>query len=544
MGTLNHKLEEFRHRLQPFLKDESAIKALQSFITNDKKMTRGGMYLLEITKNRIENEEQNLFLRIPQEAFGGLSEGGRRNVQASLIARAENPTGRKEQGDAEDYGFTKTQKAVKSWAERDGCWSETPDQDLGKKGLEHLSKYDGSEAHVFTDNKKSIYKTLEFSHYEEFQQFLDNITIRNKTFPETAMTVLGFGTRDELKHGMFFVCTVRQPYVKGHVSTDEEIKNAMEENGYDLSNNGIFWISRSENLVIHDVFPTEFGYNAITDEDGNVLIFDCDARLKCMNVEHHSYEWCDVSKLLVNKDTNRYDAPEWELIFGKDHAKVSDVTKGIIVKELRTKGEVTGLVNGKRIFINHPIGRSITVDGVKRTIYDGAIHIGEPMDFRQEHIYQIPDLKYDEKAVEDIKSNITKILPETHEVTTYLYHQGYRTKKDQEPILRQLERKGRVEGLINGKILQADPEKPGNVLVSSPENIEFMLWTHNGELDTGEKITRDQMKELAIGNTVILPSGNNIFFHLDKGRLEIIPSQLKLRLTKDKKETKKSSLGL
>ena len=63
---------------------------------------------------------EKVFQRIPSEVFRGLPEGGRRNVQASLIARTIQGSDKKESRRIHPSGYTRIQELIGQWAERDG----------------------------------------------------------------------------------------------------------------------------------------------------------------------------------------------------------------------------------------------------------------------------------------------------------------------------------------------------------------------------------------------------------------------------------------
>lgn len=76
---------------KPYLDEESALLWLSRYLEGNT-VDRKVLYHLNITSNIIQNgtgrpEIFSLFKRLPQEVFGGLSKGGRRNAQASLLLR-------------------------------------------------------------------------------------------------------------------------------------------------------------------------------------------------------------------------------------------------------------------------------------------------------------------------------------------------------------------------------------------------------------------------------------------------------------------------
>ena len=267
-------------QVNPFLDGESAIAALRDHIDKDNRIMREGMYLLEII-NQLTNEGAHLSERIPQEVLGGLSKGGRRNVQASALLRTEGATDVEEQNEILPSGYTRSQEIIGQWAERDGCWSDTPEADQIRQGRRHRLDLDGSEARIYYDNGARVYKTVDSTHYITYAHFLDRITIHNALFPETAMRIEGFGVREDAEDNRGFVAVISQPFVKGEAITDPAVVHqAMRKRGLDLPDftAGWFFVPKSGNLLISDVHDN----NCVLSDDGNVLVFDCEAALNDM----------------------------------------------------------------------------------------------------------------------------------------------------------------------------------------------------------------------------------------------------------------------
>ena len=257
----------------PFLDGESAIAALGTYIDGTT-TSRGGMYLLNVINSYI-HEGERIFERIPQEVFGGLPGGGRRNVQASALIRAKRATDGPLHEDLLESGYTAEQELIGNWAERDGSWHDTPEADLISKGHRHRSRYDGSEARIFYNDKSHIYKTLDFSHYESIERGLDRIAIHNALFPEAQMFVAGFGIRDYAEDNDGFCVIIKQPFIKGKVPNKTQIQRSMKERGLKQCSfgAGLFYETPSSETLVTDIHP---GNSALTDE-GHIVVFDCEA---------------------------------------------------------------------------------------------------------------------------------------------------------------------------------------------------------------------------------------------------------------------------
>lgn len=542
MATTNHKSSsrDFRDMLRPFTDDESAIKALQVYIGKGTDIPRQAMYTLEIINNLIQSNygKENLYQRIPPEVFGGLPEGGRRNVEASLICRADDGTVSPKQ--ILESGYTRIQERIGRWAEKDGCWSDTPEADQLNKSRLTNPKIDGSEARVYFDREKAqVYKTIDFSHYTEFAHFMDRITIHNATFPETAMKVEGFGLREETpddkkEFHKGFVVIISQPFAEGRRPTMKEIEDGMSQRGYDKSENGFFYVSKMNNTAIADVHDE----NAVFSKEGKLLVFDCEAFLKMFPVDSVAPDKYEIKDLLPTKD-GRFNESAWKSLLGDDYAVTTAQDKTYIVKQLRNTGKVNQLVGGKLIMMS-PDARKIQLnDGSGRTYYDGTVLAGNPRSFRQEKNYTVKPLQYNPDSVIEIMSTITRMMPMSVDIERFLYDPelvgqyvaAFRGGSDiRDQYKEALKKTGRIDGLVNGQyIVQTDPENKGKVLISKPQSVEFMLWTNDSPIEGIGHITPDEKKALADGKC-IERGGATYAFNLDKGRVDRMDSmEIKLR---------------
>ena len=270
-----HNKRKQQSWLKPFMQKENAIAALRDMVDHGNTVTRGGMYCLEIINQLIQNGAQ-IFERIPQEVFSGLPKGGRRNVQAAALLRANDGAVPAQQGEILESGYTREQEIIGSWAEKDGCWTDAPDADLTAKGYTHNPSIDGSEAQVYFDARHQwVHKTIDHIRYRDLSRFIDRINIHNAVFPETPMAIVGWGVRDYADDNTGFCAIVRQPFVKGTAPTEEQIAQSMQERGLSVpaAGAGFFFASESNDILVTDVHDN----NAVLDKDGHVIVFDCEA---------------------------------------------------------------------------------------------------------------------------------------------------------------------------------------------------------------------------------------------------------------------------
>lgn len=557
-----HSEREFRDMLHPFIQDESGIGALKGLIDGHNNINRGGMYLLEILNNIIssKNGTEKVFQRIPQEVFGGLSEGGRRNVQASLIARAVQGADTPEQGRILASGYTRIQEVIGHWAERDGSWSDTPEGDLIRQGFQHDPLDDGSEARIFDrGNGAKIYKTIDFSHYNQFELMLDRISIHNAVFPEMALKVEGFGMRDDSENSDGYVVIISQPKAIGTVPTQEDIEKGMKERFFDKSENGFFWINGLDNIVVADIHDQ----NAVVSPNGKLLVFDCEAFLKMFPVDSMKPE-VHMLRDLLPKGNGIYNEEPWRKILGDQYPNASDNDKAELLRELRLTGKVNGLVNGKVIAMRTPVQRLRQLsDGRTILYYDSPqLLVGEPKTFHNEHMWKAPPVETSHEREEQILDTVRNLTPLVLDVNSFFNAARWAgpdiagatraAASTREEMLNQLKSHGHIEGLVNGRYhVQLNPNDPSTVLVSDYRKVEFMLWTNNTDIDGLGQLTQNEKKMLSIGNTVT-KGGVDIRFNLEKGRIdrnEIMQRKLNLKIEVEvaaakKKEIKKNVIRL
>ena len=99
---------------------------------------------------------------------------------------------------------------------------------------------------------------------------LDRISLHNTYFPETRLTVMGFGRTSE---GEFQVI-VEQPYIQGGHMEDAEIQTFAEKMGFKLMNPRN-WTYATPEIYLSNLHDE----NVIRSANGNVFVVDCDIRI-------------------------------------------------------------------------------------------------------------------------------------------------------------------------------------------------------------------------------------------------------------------------
>lgn len=90
---------------------------------------------------------------------------------------------------------------------------------------------EGGEAMVF-DHGATLVKSIGLDYFVEPILALDRISLHNAYFPETRLTVLGFGRNSDDE----FKIIVEQPFIKGERITEEDIAEFMKNMGFQLYN--------------------------------------------------------------------------------------------------------------------------------------------------------------------------------------------------------------------------------------------------------------------------------------------------------------------
>ena len=207
--------------------------------------------------------KQLLFKRYTPSEQHGCATGGSFHVVASLLAGAETPAN---QLTASEGSFERVcQRAeaqadvIEQWAKTIGCWVDKVDKTFEQTFGEQLAE--GGEAHVY-DNGNTIIKRIGLDYYILPELALDRITLHNTLFPETRLTVLGFGRTTEND----FQIIVQQPFIHGTSLADDEIRNYIESLGFKLINPRN-WTYATPSIYLSDMHDE----NLIKSPQGNIF---------------------------------------------------------------------------------------------------------------------------------------------------------------------------------------------------------------------------------------------------------------------------------
>jgi hypothetical protein len=206
----------------------------------------------------------------PLEQYG-CSTGGTTHVIATLLAGAKIDADTIASGISDFKRMLqcgeKQAERIEHWAKATGIWFDDIDISLSNILGEKIAE--GGEAIVF-DHGATLIKSIGLDYFIEPILALDRISLHNAYFPETRLTVLGFG-KDSNND---FKIIVEQPFIKGERISDEEIAEYMKKMGFKLYNPRNWTFATSE-IYLSDMHDE----NVIRSQSGNIFVIDCDIRI-------------------------------------------------------------------------------------------------------------------------------------------------------------------------------------------------------------------------------------------------------------------------
>lgn len=235
---------------------------------------------LEKLIKKIQDGEVD-FKRTVGERFSftkGISEA---HAAASLITRGAYGASQAKSGAAKEiYDRDAAQgrqqeRLIEAWAKAADLWVNDYTDAQGHKAnsLEDLmhSQWQymdqASEAEVFRYDDTQVIKSISLSHSNDnVAKLLDRIALFNQLFPETALTIQGFG-RDKLGH---FRVIATQNLINGKELTDEQLKKFHDK--YKLKEQGAWFVTPDGTALINDLTNA----NVMIDEQGNYYVIDAD----------------------------------------------------------------------------------------------------------------------------------------------------------------------------------------------------------------------------------------------------------------------------
>ena len=202
----------------------------------------------------------------------GCTAGGATHVIASLLAGAETTADRDAALDGNNFKREQQHGAqqaayIERWARAVGCWTECVDDSLPKMLGEQIAE--GGEAVVY-DHGATLVKAIGLDYFIQPVLALDRISLHNAYFPETTLTVLGFGRTADGE----FKIIVEQPFIEGSHVSDEDIADYMSKMGFELRNPRN-WTYATPDIYLSDMHDE----NVLRSPSGTIFVVDCDIRI-------------------------------------------------------------------------------------------------------------------------------------------------------------------------------------------------------------------------------------------------------------------------
>ena len=242
----------------------------------------------DVTLQRIDNYIDNatdrnrfyrpLSQRLPERAVSAVSEGGRTGAVDALFSRiceSTVPANERTRAEGRRKIEARKEECLEGWAKATGNWHEsvadftanTTPVDNGTDSDVYLSDDGGSVIKVSKgkfDNRK-------------FPSDIDQVTLFNFVFPQSAYRILGYGRVDGK-----FVRFLEQPFVDFSESqplTTEERVDYMGRLGFEPRNKEKTVFSNEE-IVVSDLQKG----NIVRSADGNIRVIDADVKLHTKDI--------------------------------------------------------------------------------------------------------------------------------------------------------------------------------------------------------------------------------------------------------------------
>ena len=253
---------DFPSVLRAYTLEENAVVWLAEHLSKSRSFDLVSQYHINFVSTLVNTAK--ILKRLPDQAYPGLSLGGRRNVALNLIYRAgeyATKTGRN--------GGINPDDVAKLWAKCDGCWYNRPDRFLRKSDeYEYLTR--GGEARVY-NRYETVIKTIGTNYYHNFQLLMDRIDIHNAVFPYSKLSVVGIG------EGIFGnrKVIVEQKFIEGKSISRDELIKQMRQLGFLIQEGGgSKYRFINDSIIIDDLNERNVGKR-----DKQFYVIDCYAKI-------------------------------------------------------------------------------------------------------------------------------------------------------------------------------------------------------------------------------------------------------------------------
>lgn len=157
------------------------------------------------------------------------------------------------------------EELAQEYAEEQGLWIEDVDEHFSNLYGDIIGQ--GQESKVYLDKTNNkVIKTSNTLQYRDLQDFLEGIIMRNTYFPNTKLTILGFGTN---KDGDFNVI-LQQDYIEyEREATEEEIQTITDSMNLEKRENRTNGY-KNEDILLADLAPR----NVVVLASGELMVLD------------------------------------------------------------------------------------------------------------------------------------------------------------------------------------------------------------------------------------------------------------------------------
>ena len=232
--------------------------------------------------NDIENGRR-IYKRFHARGARPLAKGNRRATKASIVLRNSPGAGGETQRltalqrRLRDEAVSLAQeRTIEHWARAEGIWFDNVELHLSR--LQILANH-SSEAIVYFNGGYTLAKMVSLSHFLNPMFAIDRIILHNMFFPDTAITVVGFG---RTQYGEFQI-VVNQPFIVGIKPEFDDIKTVIERYGFQQYKLTTY---RNDHYLISDLHQgnvlhvTDFQERPLYMSDGTPLLAFIDTDMR------------------------------------------------------------------------------------------------------------------------------------------------------------------------------------------------------------------------------------------------------------------------
>lgn len=210
---------------------------------------------------------ESIFKRLSPKEERGRVEGGKRNVEASIILSEIQSASEKSKGQGKELLKDKEESALEDYAKENNIWHENTTEEFGEPDA------NGFEQDVHF-NGKTVTKINNGLTQENWMELLDRVSIHNSLFPSTAYSVKGFGKDADGN----FVVILEQPTIIGAEAKFADVKKELSKMGFEPINENdvdgnradVVFRNNKNGTIITDVH----GENVLLGEDGELHFID------------------------------------------------------------------------------------------------------------------------------------------------------------------------------------------------------------------------------------------------------------------------------